>query len=162
MSLVVAACGRAVPVQVGQRDQHRATAFRRAQHAGGNRRPVHRPPVVRRIHAVVDDGRSLGQTPHRLRIPRTSQGRVPAADLQADDGTTAQTLAPILSYLPPGIPASLVQRALMVWTALFGTVSFELYGQLHQVVADPPADRDAFFATCIRHWIDFINLRVVP
>jgi hypothetical protein len=23
-------------------------------------------------------------------------------------------------------------------TALFGTVSFELYGQLHEVVADPP------------------------
>ena len=98
----------------------------------------------------------------RIIIDATSQGRVPAADLRADDATMTQTLAPILSYLPPGIPAPLVQRALMVWTALFGTVSFELYGQLHQVVAEAPADREAFFATCIRHWIDFINLRVVP
>jgi AcrR family transcriptional regulator len=98
----------------------------------------------------------------RIIIDGTSQDGVPAADLQADDATTAQTLAPILSQLPPGIPAPLVQRALMVWTALFGTVSFELYGQLHQVVADSPADRDAFFTTCIRYWIDFINLRVVP
>jgi hypothetical protein len=56
-------------------------------------------------------------------------------------------------------PAALAMASI---TSLFGTVSFELYGQLHQVVADPPADREAFFATCIRHWTDFINLRVVP
>jgi AcrR family transcriptional regulator len=92
-------------------------------------------------------------------IDATTQGRVPAADLQADSATTARIIAPILSYLPPGIPAPLVQRALMVWTALFGTISFELYGQLHQVVAESPADRDAFFAACIRHWLRFMDLR---
>jgi hypothetical protein len=47
----------------------------------------------------------------------------------------------------------------MVWTGLFGAVSFELYGQLHQVVAEDPADRAAFFADCVRHWIQFMDLR---
>ena len=99
----------------------------------------------------------------------TAQGWVPAADpdpqagdATTDDATTARILAPILSYLPPGIPAPLVQRALMVWTGLFGTISFELYGQLHQVVAESPADRDAFFAACVRLWLQFMNLRVFP
>lgn len=92
-------------------------------------------------------------------IDATAQGRVPVADQQADDATAAAALAPIRSYLPPGIPAPLIQRALMVWTGLFGAVSFELYGQLHQVVAEDPADRAAFFADCVRHWIQFIDLR---
>ena len=46
----------------------------------------------------------------------------------------------------------------MAWTGLFGAVSFELYGQLHQVVAEDPADRDAFFAECIGRWITFVGL----
>jgi hypothetical protein len=81
----------------------------------------------------------------------TSQGRVPAADLRADDATMAQTLAPILSYLPPGIPAPLVQRA----HGLDRPVRHRLLRALRP--APPgrrrgPADREAFFATCIRHW----------
>ena len=95
-------------------------------------------------------------------IDAAAAGRIPAADTQAPEdpgvGTVAAALAPIRSYLPPGIPASLVQRALMVWTGLFGVVSFELYGQLHQVVAEKPADRDTFFAECIRRWLGFLNL----
>jgi hypothetical protein len=46
----------------------------------------------------------------------------------------------------------------MVWTNLFGVVSFEIFGQLHNVVAEDPADRDAFFAECVRRWITFTNL----
>ena len=36
------------------------------------------------------------------------------------------------------------------WAALFGTVSFELFGQLHNVVGEEPGDRDVFFAQCVR------------
>ena len=95
-------------------------------------------------------------------IDATAAGRVLAADAQAPEdpevGTAAAALAPIRSYLPPGIPARLIQRALMVWTGLFGVISFELYGQLHQVVGEGPADRDTFFAECIRRWLQFMNL----
>jgi AcrR family transcriptional regulator len=99
-------------------------------------------------------------------IDAAAAGRVPAADTQASEdpeagpevGRAAAALAPIRSYLPPGIPSPLIQRALMVWTGLFGVISFELYGQLHQVVGEEPADRDTFFAECIRRWLDFMNL----
>jgi hypothetical protein len=86
-------------------------------------------------------------------------GRVPDADIRdAEAQPVAAALAPIRSYLPPGVPAPLVQRALMVWTNLFGAVSFEVFGQLHNIVAEHSADRDAFFAECVRRWIIFTNL----
>ena len=46
----------------------------------------------------------------------------------------------------------------MVWTNLFGVISFELYGQLHQVVGEEPGDRDTFFAECIHRWIRFTGI----
>jgi AcrR family transcriptional regulator len=96
-------------------------------------------------------------------------GRTPAADaldagaldadaLDAEARAVAAALAPIRSYLPPGVPAPLVQRALMVWTNLFGVVSFELYGQLHSVVGEESGDREAFFAECIRRWIHLTGI----
>jgi AcrR family transcriptional regulator len=108
----------------------------------------------------------------RILIDATTVGRIPASDTQAPEdpevgpeigpeiGTAAAAaaLAPIRSYLPPGVPAPLIQRGLMTWAGLFGVVSFELYGQLHQVVGEPPADRDAFFAECIHGWLQFLNL----
>ena len=86
-------------------------------------------------------------------IEAAAQGRVPAGETRE-----ARALDPILAQLPPGFPPALVQRGLMAWTGLFGVVSFELYGQLHQVVAEDPADRDAFFAECIGRWITFVGL----
>jgi len=88
-----------------------------------------------------------------------AMGRIPDADLRdAKAPPLAAALAPIRSYLPPGIPAALVQRALMVWTNLFGVLSFELFGQLHNVVGEEPGDRDAFFADCARRWIRFTGI----
>ena len=103
----------------------------------------------------------------RIIVDATTAGRPPAADTQDADTqdadiqmarAVATALAPIRSHLPPEVPAPLVQRALMVWTNLFGVISFELYGQLHQVVGEEPGDRDAFFAECIRRWIHFTGI----
>jgi AcrR family transcriptional regulator len=92
----------------------------------------------------------------RIIVEAAAAGRIPDADIRdAEAQPAAAAVAPIRSYLPPGVPAPLVQRALMVWTNLFGVISFELFGQLHSVVGDSSADRDAFFAECIRRWLDF-------
>ncbi|MGH3200099.1 MAG: TetR/AcrR family transcriptional regulator [Streptosporangiaceae bacterium] len=92
----------------------------------------------------------------RIIVEATATGRIPDADIRDPEAQpVADAVAPIRSYLPPGIPAPLVQRTLMVWTNLFGVISFELFGQLHNVVAEPPADRDAFFAESIRRWLAF-------
>ena len=61
-------------------------------------------------------------------------------------------LAPVRSITPPEVSDALLQRGLMAWAALFGTVSFELFGQLHGIVGEQPSDREAFFAESVRRW----------
>jgi hypothetical protein len=54
---------------------------------------------------------------------------------------------------------ALIQRGLgMAWTALFGTVSVELFDQLHNVVGERPDDREPFFSECVRRWAEQIGL----
>jgi AcrR family transcriptional regulator len=73
-----------------------------------------------------------------------------AGDDVPPDGRKA--LAPARSTVGPEVPDALLQRGLMAWAALFGTVSFELFGQLHGIVGDQPGDREAFFAESVRRW----------
>jgi AcrR family transcriptional regulator len=97
----------------------------------------------------------------RIIVDAAAAGRIPEADIRnAEAQPLAAALAPIRSYLPPDVPAPLVQRALMVWTNLFGLISFELFGQLHKVVSDDSAARDTFFAESIRHWLTFTAIPI--
>jgi AcrR family transcriptional regulator len=54
------------------------------------------------------------------------------------------------------IPEAVIMRALVAWTALFGLVSFELFGQFHNVI-DAHAD---FFATSALELAVFVGLPV--
>jgi AcrR family transcriptional regulator len=63
-----------------------------------------------------------------------------------------KALAPARSTVGPEVPDALLHRGLMAWAALFGTVSFELFGQLHGIVSEQPGDREAFFAESVRRW----------
>jgi AcrR family transcriptional regulator len=86
-----------------------------------------------------------------------------AEDKLPPDGRKA--LAPARSTVPPEVPDALLQRGLMAWAALFGTVSFELFGQLHGIVGDQPGDREAFFAESVRRWATQVGIapgRTVP
>ena len=69
-----------------------------------------------------------------------------------------EALAPLRSIAGPGVPDALLQRGLMALAALFGTVSFELFGQLHGIVGEQPGDREAFFAESVRRWAEQIGI----
>jgi AcrR family transcriptional regulator len=73
-----------------------------------------------------------------------AEDKVPSGDRKA--------LAPARSIVPPAVSDALLQRGLMAWAALFGTVSFELFGQLHGIVGEEPGDRESFFAESVRRW----------
>ncbi len=45
-------------------------------------------------------------------------------------------LAPMRSAMPPDVPDDLIVRGLMAWTAMVGTISLEINGQFHNVIAD--------------------------
>jgi AcrR family transcriptional regulator len=80
-------------------------------------------------------------------------GRRTAA-MAGDDVPPAnqKALEPARSIVGSEVPDALLQRGLMAWAALFGTVSFELFGQLHGIVGEKPGDREAFFAESVHRW----------
>jgi AcrR family transcriptional regulator len=73
----------------------------------------------------------------------------PADDVPPDD---RQALAPARSIVGPQTPDALLHQGLMAWAALFGTVSFELFGQLHGIIGEQPGDREAYFSESVRRW----------
>jgi AcrR family transcriptional regulator len=67
--------------------------------------------------------------------------RPPASPLPGPRLVTAELLA---TYGPPAPPyEDLIERSLVLWIALIGTVSFELFGHLHNTVTDYAAYFDA-------------------
>jgi AcrR family transcriptional regulator len=82
--------------------------------------------------------------------PAIAEDNVPPGDREA--------LAPLRFIAGPGVPDALLQRGLMALAALFGTVSFELFGQLHGIVGEQPGDREAFFAESVRRWAEQIGI----
>lgn len=49
------------------------------------------------------------------------------------------SLRPMLQTYATGIPAPLLVRGMLAWSSLFGAVTFELFGHLHNVVDDHEA-----------------------
>ena len=66
--------------------------------------------------------------------------------------TTRSDLARMRDLAAPGVPDEVLARALAAWTQLFGHISFELFGQLENVITD----RDAFFTHQVRATADFV------
>jgi AcrR family transcriptional regulator len=112
--------------------------------AGGETRPA----------ADSDVGPSTGSDARAAtgNGPAASNGNGPMAEVAQG------ALAPIRAYFPADVPDAAIQAGLMVWAALFGTVSFELFGQFHNVVGESPGDREAFFAECVRRWASHLGL----
>lgn len=67
-------------------------------------------------------------------------------------------LSPVRAAIPADVPDEVILAGLMVWSALFGAISLELFGQFHNVVADDRGDRDAFFAECVTRWATQIGI----
>ena len=66
-----------------------------------------------------------------------ARGPSPAVPLPAGLAADVAALEPIFG----DVPADVTARALVAWTAVFGLVTFELFGQYDNVVAS----RDEFF-----------------
>jgi AcrR family transcriptional regulator len=104
-------------------------------------------PAAARVSSVLL--RILAAAAERLTFA-VAEDKVPPGDQKA--------LAPARSIVPPEVTDALLQRGLMAWAALFGTVSFELFGQLHGIVGAQPGDREAFFAESVRRWAEQVGI----
>lgn len=89
----------------------------------------------------------------RILLDATASGSLRAEVISDSVGPEAsEALAPLRAFIGPGASDALIQRGMMVWTGLYGAVSFELFGQLHDVIGEGPGEREAWFADCIRRW----------
>ena len=88
--------------------------------------------VTRRLAALLVDIDAAGLAP--------TEEPMPAPVLEA--------VAPARAFTGEQVSPDLMVRGLMAWTYLFGAVSFELFGQRHNAVAD--ARLDDFFAEEVR------------
>jgi AcrR family transcriptional regulator len=70
-------------------------------------------------------------------------GRAPTP--AAVEPAVVASVAPIEKFVGGQVSADLLLRGLAAWSALFGAVSFELYGHLHNVVASGARARKAYF-----------------
>jgi AcrR family transcriptional regulator len=69
-------------------------------------------------------------------------------------GPLAEQMADLAARAAPGLPPALLARGISAWAALYGMVSFELFG--HFVGSADPAD--AFFAHSVEEIADFLGL----
>ena len=95
--------------------------------------PAARPALV--FLRIVADGVARGQV-----AVEGDDGAEPITPALAAD------LAGLREAGAPGVPDAVMLRGLLVWTQLFGSISFELFGHLHNVIHD----YDALFAAQIR------------
>ena len=83
-----------------------------------------------------------------------AEGRLASLDDAPEpDGVLAGQVS-VLVGLAPGLPPRVLLRMVIVWTQLFGMISFELFGQL--VGSMDPADE--FFASATRQMATFVGL----
>ena len=89
-----------------------------------------------------------------------ADGRLAAAALKPDlDPAAAAALRPVMLLVPPDLPPEIMARGLVVFAGLFGAVSFELFGQFHNVIDEAPDARVAWFDAMIAHWAAVIGLK---
>ncbi|MBP7972368.1 MAG: WHG domain-containing protein [Candidatus Nanopelagicales bacterium] len=67
-------------------------------------------------------------------------------------------VAPMRARLSAAISDAQVVAALNMFSGLFGTISFELSGQLHNVVKEGKAARSAYFDALIDSWLSQVGL----
>lgn len=89
--------------------------------------PATRVPVV--LLSILFDQTAAGVAP-------------PAVPLEPD---VEASIDPIREFASGQASDDLLLRGLASWGTLLGTISLELYGHLHNVVAEEPAAREAFF-----------------
>lgn len=76
-------------------------------------------------------------------VDQTADGSaLPGALLDPD---VEQSIAPLREFAGGQVSGDLLLRGLASWATLLGTVSLELFGHLHNVVVEEPAERAAFF-----------------
>ena len=93
-------------------------------------------------------------------VEAAASGRLaPLPEPTAAELRSVQPLMDVLNEQGAQVPAELLIRGLMAWTLMFGAVSFELFGHVHNVIADEHRQRSPFFDGEMDRMADYLGLR---
>jgi AcrR family transcriptional regulator len=79
----------------------------------------------------------------------------PLPDARLAEGMLGHQLAELAAIIAPGLPEGVLARAIIVWTQLFGMISFELFGQFARTI-DPA---DEFFEYAVGQLTGYLGMR---
>ena len=69
-----------------------------------------------------------------------------------------RSMSPAVHAFPVELPSELALRGLLAFSGIFGAISFELFGQLHNVIDEDPKLREAFFTAEMARLADLVGL----
>jgi AcrR family transcriptional regulator len=103
-------------------------------------------PGYRAPEATIDPATRVSAALLAIVRDGVESGEITSDDSIAIPRTLRRDLAGIRALLADGVPDEVLARALFVWAEMFGAISLELFGHLHNVITD----FDAHFETQMR------------
>jgi AcrR family transcriptional regulator len=92
----------------------------------------------------------MAQAHAEARVALRSESPLPRAAIRS--------MSPAVHAFPVDLPPDLVLRGLLAFSGIFGAISFELFGQLHNVIDEDPKLREAFFTAEMVRLADLVGL----
>ena len=72
----------------------------------------------------------------QLLVDGVATGAIAVQDHVATTRAVRRDLAQLRSTIAPGVPDTVLSRGFLVWTQLFGAISYELFGHFHNLISD--------------------------
>ena len=102
---------------------------------------------------TIDPASRVAFTLLRIVVDGVAAGEIAAGD---DAGGMPRAVhadfAQLRAAAAPGVPDAVLARSLLAWSQLFGSISLEMFGHLHNVIHDS----DAYFTAQMRRAAEFL------
>src|SRR5579862_9363687 len=85
-------------------------------------------------------------------VDGVATGEIDTSDTTSVPRPVRNDFAQLRAQAAPDVPDAVLSRALLAWSTLFGGISLEMFGHLHQVIHD----YDAFFELQMRRAAEFL------
>jgi AcrR family transcriptional regulator len=101
---------------------------------------------------TIDPAQRVNLVALRIVADGVASGVITTGATLATSSVVEADFAALRATVAPGVPDAVLSRALLVWTQLFGGISYELFGHLHNGIHD----YDAFFELQARQGAAFL------
>ena len=93
-------------------------------------------PGYRAPEDTIDPAARVSLVMLRILSEGVATGRIDTTPTASVPRPLHADLSRLRSLAAPGVPDEVLARGLLVWTGLFGAISYELFGHLHRVIED--------------------------